>query len=46
MSKISEKQGVEVLIYAWLGELGWTPCTNEQLKTYARPFSNPLIAYK
>jgi len=43
MSKISEKQGVEVPIFDWLGELGWKPRTNEQLKAYARPFSNPLI---
>ena len=25
MSKISEKQGVEVPIFDWLGELGWKP---------------------
>lgn len=43
MSKISEKQGVEVPIYDWLGEMGWQQRTNEQLKAYARPFSNPLI---
>ena len=43
MSKISEKQGVEVPVFDWLGELGWKPRTNEQLKAHARPFSNPLI---
>jgi type I restriction enzyme, R subunit len=43
MSKISEKQGVEVPIYSWLGKMGWTPKANDELKAYSRPFSNPII---
>jgi hypothetical protein len=43
MSRISEKNGVEVPIYEWLGKLGWNCRTNEALKPHARQFSNPII---
>ena len=43
MSKISEGKGVEIPVYDWLGQMGWTPRTNADLKQYNRPLSNPLI---
>jgi len=43
MSKISEKNGVELPIYEWLGKLGWNGRTNEELKPHGRQFSNPII---
>ena len=43
MSKFSEKNGVEVPIYEWLGKMGWHCRTNDDLKVHARQFSNPII---
>lgn len=43
MSKISEGGGVELPVYNWLGQTGWTPRTSEELKVYRRSLSNPLI---
>jgi len=43
MSKLSEGKGVEIPVYGWLGQMGWTPRTSADLKVYNRPLSNPLI---
>jgi type I restriction enzyme R subunit len=43
MSTLSEQHGVEVPIYQWLGQMGWTPRTSDALKVYQRPFSQPVI---
>jgi type I restriction enzyme R subunit len=43
MSKLSEKNGVEVPIYEWLGKMGWQCRTSDELKGYGRQFSNPII---
>ena len=43
MSKISEKNGVEIPIYEWLGKMGWNCRPNEELKAFGRQFSNPII---
>ncbi|MEI6178827.1 MAG: type I restriction endonuclease [Verrucomicrobiota bacterium] len=43
MSKISEKNGVEVPFFEWLGKMGWNCRTNEELKSHGRQFSNPII---
>jgi type I restriction enzyme R subunit len=43
MSKISEGKGVEIPVYQWLGQMGWTPRTSAELKQYNRPLSNPII---
>jgi type I restriction enzyme, R subunit len=43
MSKITEGKGVEIPVYKWLGQMGWNPRTNEKLKIFHRPLSNPLI---
>lgn len=43
MSKLSEGKGVEMPVYGWLGQMGWTPRTSADLKVYNRPLSNPLI---
>jgi type I site-specific restriction-modification system R (restriction) subunit len=43
MSKLSEKNGVEVPIYEWLDKMGWQCRTNDELKGYGRQFSNPII---
>src|SRR5688500_12933897 len=43
MSTLSEQHGVEIPIYQWLGEMGWTPRTSDELKPFGRPFSQPLI---
>jgi type I restriction enzyme R subunit len=43
MSKISELQGVELPIYDWLEQMGWTKRSHEELKAYTRAYSNPII---
>src|ERR1035437_784390 len=43
MSKLSEGKGVEIPVYEWLGNMGWTPRTSADLKVYNRPLSNPII---
>lgn len=43
MGNLSELNGVEKPIIEWLGKMGWTINTNEQLKSYNRIFSNPII---
>lgn len=43
MGHLSEFHGVEEPIIEWLGKMGWNIKTNEELKTYNRPFSNPVL---
>ncbi len=44
MSKISELKGVEKPVTEWLSKMGWTFQSNDDLKVYNRPFSNPVIS--
>ena len=43
MGKISELKGVEKPVTEWLSKMGWTFKSNEDLKIYNRPFSNPVL---
>lgn len=43
MGKLSELKGVELPVTTWLSKMGWTFKSNEDLKVYNRPFSNPII---
>jgi type I restriction enzyme R subunit len=43
MGKLSELKGVEKPVTEWLSKIGWTFKSNEELKVYNRPFSNPVI---
>lgn len=43
MGHLSEFHGVEKPVIEWLGKMGWNIQTNEELKTYNRPFSNPVL---
>ncbi|ABW68730.1 type I restriction endonuclease subunit R [Desulfosudis oleivorans] len=44
MGRLSELKGVEKPVTEWLSKMGWTFQSNEGLKVYNRPFSNPVIA--
>ena len=44
MGKLSELKGVEKPVTEWLSKIGWTFQSNEDLKVYNRPFSNPVIS--
>ncbi|MDF2854647.1 MAG: type site-specific deoxyribonuclease, HsdR family [Neobacillus sp.] len=44
MGKLSELKGVEKPVTEWLSKMGWTFQSNEELKVYNRPFSNPVIS--
>lgn len=44
MSGISELKGVEKPVTEWLSKMGWLYKSNEDLKQYNRPFSNPIIS--
>ena len=43
MGRLSELKGVEQPVTEWLSKMGWTFQSNEDLKVYNRPFSNPVI---
>lgn len=43
MGKLSELKGVEKPVTEWLSKMGWTFKSNEELKVYNRPFSNPVL---
>lgn len=43
MGRLSELKGVEKPVTEWLSKMGWTFQSNEDLKVYNRPFSNPAI---
>ena len=43
MGKLSELQGVEIPVTEWLSKMGWVFKSNDELKAYNRPFSNPVI---
>lgn len=43
MPKLSELNSVEKPVTEWLNKMGWTLQTNNELKQYNRPFSNPII---
>ena len=43
MGRLSELKGVEKPVTEWLSKMGWTFQSNEDLKVYNRPFSNPVI---
>jgi len=43
MGKLSELKGVERPVTEWLSKMGWTFRSNEDLKIYNRPFSNPVL---
>lgn len=43
MGHLSELRGVEKPVTEWLTQMGWTFKSNDDLKTYGRPFSNPII---
>lgn len=43
MGHLSELKGVEKPVTEWLTQMGWTFKSNDDLKTYGRPFSNPII---
>ena len=44
MGGISELMGVEKPVTEWLSKMGWTFKSNDDLKLYNRPFSNPVIS--
>ena len=44
MPRLSELNSVEKPVTEWLGKMGWTARTNDELKQYNRPFSNPIIS--
>lgn len=43
MGKLSELKGVERPVTEWLSKMGWTFKSNDELKCYNRPFSNPVL---
>lgn len=43
MTGLSELKSVEIPVTEWLGKMGWTYQTKDDLKEYNRPFSNPII---
>jgi len=43
MGKLSELRGVEKPVTEWLSRMGWTFQSNDDLKVYNRPFSNPIL---
>lgn len=43
MGNLSELRGVEKPVTEWLSKMGWTFKSNDDLKVYHRPFSNPVI---
>lgn len=43
MGRLSELKGVEKPVTEWLSKMGWTFRSNEDLKIYKRPFSNPVL---
>jgi len=43
MSALSELKGVEKPVTEWLSNMGWSFKSNDELKVYSRPFSNPVI---
>lgn len=43
MGKLSELKGVERPVTEWLSKMGWTFKSNDDLKLYNRPFSNPVL---
>jgi type I restriction enzyme R subunit len=43
MGNLSELKGVEKPVTEWLSKMGWTFKSNNDLKMYNRPFSNPVI---
>ena len=43
MGHLSELKGVEKPVTEWLSKMGWEFKSNEELKTYKRAFSNPII---
>lgn len=43
MGKLSELKGVEKPVSEWLSKMGWTFKSNDDLKAYSRPFSNPVL---
>ena len=43
MGKLSELKGVERPVTEWLSKMGWTFKDCDDLKSYGRPFSNPVI---
>lgn len=43
MGKLSELKGVEKPVTEWLSKMGWTFKSNDDLKEYSRPFSNPVL---
>lgn len=43
MGNLSELKGVEKPVTEWLSKMGWNFRSNDDLKSYNRPFSNPVI---
>jgi len=43
MGKLTELKGVEKPVTEWLSKMGWTFMSNDDLKMYNRPFSNPVL---
>lgn len=43
MGKLTELKGVERPVTEWLSKMGWTFMSNDDLKMYNRPFSNPVL---
>lgn len=43
MGKLSELKGVEKPVTEWLSKMGWIFKSNDDLKIYNRPFSNPIL---
>ena len=43
MGRLSELKGVEKPVTEWLNKMGWIFQSNEDLKVFNRPFSNPII---
>lgn len=43
MGKLSEINAVEKPVTDWISKMGWKLTSNEELKQYQRPFSNPII---
>lgn len=43
MGNLSELKGVEKPVTEWLTKMGWTFKSNDDLKIYSRPFSNPIL---
>lgn len=43
MALLSELKGVEKPVTEWLSKMGWKFQSNDDLKIYNRPFSNPVL---